>query len=407
MSVVAIQIDGCRSDYIASWKTHFLFSLREMGLSGTLMPTFGFEPDAAYLAALYPDECDGGMHFWYDPDNSHFKIARMLPKWVDKAPQLVQLGLRRLIRCYVGKSTDYPRIRYAPQSCRIPFRYLPYFDIAEKHLFDDTHFAAGRGIFSLLKRQNKRYFMHSAPTHPTAVEKVLRDVEQADHPFDFIFLHIGDLDSIGHKYGPHSTEIERALRRVDDAVRQIFEFLGNIYDELSLVTFGDHGMVQVRTCVDMAERLSALPFCPGKDYLYFLDSTFARFWFFSKRAEIEITTLLEGIEEGRILTQTEKNYYHLNYSHNRFGDLIFLANPGFLIFPNFWNNTVPEKGMHGYTPEYEGQQSGFLIHSPKVKRPNRIDYPVDMRRIFPTLLELLDMPITKGTRVKSILFDQN
>ena len=135
----------------------------------------------------------------------------------------------------------------------------------------------------------------------------------------------------------------------------------------------------------------------------FLDSTMVRFWFFSDRAERLIVDLLDNIEGGHILSQAEKDKYHLNYSHNKFGDIIFLVDPGVLIFPNFYQNKRPVKGMHGYAPETPDQQSALLIHFPKVKETKRFEEPVDMRRVFPTLLDLLDLPIPEGTTAKSLL----
>lgn len=400
---VVIQLDACRADYISRGRTPFLQKLADKGLSGSLVPTFGFEPEAAYLAGLYPDECDGGMHFWYEPEQSHFKTARILPACVDGAPWIMQLVLRRLISWYVGKRTVYSRVRFASQTCRIPFRYLPCFDIADKHLFDDPKFARGQGIFSLLKANNKRYFLHGAPACPTRAEKVLQAVERADHPYDFIFLHIGDLDGIGHKYGPHSMETRQALKRVDDVLRRIYDFLKGVYGDLNLVVFGDHGMVEVEKCLNIKDKLKSLRVTCEKDYIYFLDSTFARFWVFTERAEQEIKKMLGDLQGGHTLSQAEMDQYHLNYSHNRFGDLIFFADPGVLILPNFWNNTLPEKGMHGYAPEYPGQQSALVIHSSKVKAANRAEDPVDMRRIFPTFLDLMDLGIPERTSVKSLL----
>lgn len=400
---VAIQVDALRHDYISRENTPFLYSLGCEGIVGALVPTFGFEPDAAYLAGLYPDECDGGMHFWYSPETSTFKIAKFLPGFIDSFPGITQLVLRRLLRIYVRRRTNSSRVKYVPFSCRIPFKLMPYFDLAEKYLLDEDEFADGKSIFTILRKNSKSFFFHGAPTHPTGAEAVLKGLVEAEHPFDFIYLHIGDLDSVGHKYGPHSHEISSALRRVDVVLEKIWNYLNNEYEKVNFVIFGDHGMVEVKDSLDIASRFKILNLRLGKDYLYFLDSTFARFWFFNDKTEQIIHRALEGIDQGHVLTQEEKERYHLNYSHNRFGDLIFLADPGVLIFPNFWNNSKPEKGMHGYATEYPGQQSALVIHSPRVRAPRILDEPVDMRRVFPTVLDLLEPPIPQTTTVTSLL----
>ncbi|MHC4585586.1 MAG: alkaline phosphatase family protein [Planctomycetota bacterium] len=385
---VTLQIDACRNDYVDRENTPFLFSLKQEGVSGSLSPTFGFEPDGAYLAGLYPDECDGGMHFWYSPETSPFKKAKFLLRCFEGFPHNFQRLLHRLSTVFVRKTTKYSRARYVPSFYRIPFKLMPFFDVAEKHLLYEDEFINGRNIFAILRNNNKPFYFHGAPTCPPGVEDVYTGLVEADHPFDFMFLHISLLDSVGHKYGPNSDEMSSALKRVDDLIKDISTFLKKKYGDFNFVIIGDHGMAEVQTTLDMRKEIEELDIKAGKDYVYFLDSTIARFWFFDEKSKQLVTSILSRIKQGRILTEVDKDRYHLNYSHNRFGDLLFLVDPENLIFPNFWNDVTPERGMHGYEPEYSGQQSILIIHSPFINEQIKIESPVDMRRIFPTLLKL-------------------
>ena len=181
------------------------------------------------------------------------------------------------------------------------------------------------------------------------------------------------------------------------------QFAKDLVDVVHILVIGDHGMMEVKQHIDILSELKKLSVTLEKDFLVFLDSTMARFWFFSERAEDLITDMLDDLEGGHIISQQEKDKYHLNYSHNKFGDIIFLVDPGVLIFPNFYQNRKPVKGMHGYAPETPEQQSALLIHSSKVKEPKKFEKPADMRRVFPTLLDLLDLPIPENTTVESLL----
>lgn len=400
---VTLHIDACRSDYINENKTPFLFSLKEEGVSGSLSPTFGFEPDAAYLAGLYPDECDGGMHFWYSPETSPFKTAQLLLRYFDGLPSIFQRFLHRLSTIFVRRTTKSSRARYVPSFYKIPFKLISFFDLAQRHLLYEEEFADGRSIFTILRNNNKSFFFHGAPTCPTSAEDVYRGLVEADHPFDFIFLHTSLLDSVGHKYGPYSDEISSALRRLDRVMKKICSFLKNRYGEFNLVTIGDHGMAEVKEIVDIERRIKELDLKVVKDYVYFLDSTLARFWFFNEKAKRLIIPVLSKIEKGGILAEEEIDRYHLKYPHNKFGDLIFLADPGILIYPNFWNNSIPEKGMHGYAPEYSGQQPAFIIQSSFVNKQGKVENPIDMRRIFPTLLKFTGLYTNNEQEINSIV----
>ncbi len=400
---VALQIDACRGDYINKKNTPFLFSLKGECISGSLSPTFGFEPDAAYLAGLYPDECDGGMHFWYSPETSPFKAVPLLLRCFDDFPEIFQRILHGLSTIFVRTTTKSSRARCIPSFFKIPLKLMSVFDLAEKYLPYEDEFAGGKSIFSVLRNSNKSFFFHGAPTCPTLPEDVYKGLIEADHPFDFIFLHTGILDGVGHKYGPDSEEVSFALRRLDDILKRISSFLKNKYGEFNFVIFGDHGMVEVKDTVDVEMELKELDLKVGKDYVYFLDSTLARFWFFNENARRLITSVLSEIKEGHVLTEKDKNKYHLNYFHNKFGDLLFMVDPGILIFPNFWNNSIPEKGMHGYEPEYSWQQSALIIHSPFINKRIRIKHPIDMRRIFPTLVKFAGMNTYNDNEVSSIV----
>lgn len=50
----------------------------------------------------------------------------------------------------------------------------------------------------------------------------------------------------------------------------------------------------------------------------------------------------------------------------KYGDLIFLTNPGVLISPNFWQGNKQIKAMHGYDKNCEG----FYIIKKENKRKN-------------------------------------
>jgi len=94
---VFVMLDACRPDYISKQTTPFMHDLASRGFSGPVKPTFGFEPDAAYLAGQYPDEADGGAQFWHMPDASPFKFTGILPESLNRIPELPQKVLRKLI----------------------------------------------------------------------------------------------------------------------------------------------------------------------------------------------------------------------------------------------------------------------------------------------------------------------
>ena len=395
-----LQLDACRYDYISEINTPFLFQMNQGRISGRLLPTFGFEPDAAYIAGLYPDEADGGAQYWYDPSGSPFSYLDQWARVLNVLPDLPERVLRRLIKRLTQRWCTSPTLSTA----RVPFHLLRYFGFSMRCRMDEPNFVRSDSIFDLLRKAGRECMYHSTPDYKVDLDSIITRAEkELFPPFEFVFFHIGDLDRVGHKCGPESMEISEALKRIDKGIEHIVKVANEHFDEVHLIILGDHGMMEVSRHLDIWSELKKLPFELEKDYLVFLDSTMARFWFFSNKAKKLITSFLEDTPGGHILTQEELNRYHLNYPHNRFGDLIFLADPGVLIYPNFYQNRQPVKGMHGYAPETPEQQSAFLIHSPRITMPKVIERPVDMRRVFPTVLNLLGLPIPEGLKLKSLL----
>lgn len=399
---VAIMIDAWLSDH--SPINIGVFREIHKGIHGILIPTFGFEPDAAYFAGLYPEECGGGAHYWHETEDQIFRFTRWYPSWSDRLPELPELVLRRLTKWLAQKKTSHSSVRYHCSTARIPFRFLRHFGPAMKQMQFEPGFVSRSTIFDVLREANLTWFYHGAPLHRVDSQTVIKRVEQdLWPPCAFTFLHIGDLDGVGHKFGSDSTEYKETVKRVKDCVDRICRIVDKRFDKVHLVIFGDHGMMTVQRHLDIWHHLKRLDLEVEKDYLFFLDSTMVRFWFFNKRASREIKELLTGLDGGKILNTTDQTRYRIRYPHNKFGDLLFLADPGVLVFPNFFQNKHPVKGMHGYAPETPEQQSAVVISSSLVTDSGKLHQPVDMRRLFPTLLTLMDLPIPPACEVESLV----
>jgi predicted AlkP superfamily pyrophosphatase or phosphodiesterase len=244
-----------------------------------------------------------------------------------------------------------------------------------------------------LTSQGKNWFFHAAPDYNVDIGSVKAHIASALFPpCPFALIHVGDLDRVGHRYGPDSPERRAASKNVDSELREIYGLLEGRFSSVHFLIFSDHGMVEVKEFLDVQKALGDLNLDVRKEYLVFLDSTMARFWFFTEDARKTISETLLSLRGGHVLTQEEHVKHHLQYGHNRFGDLIFLADPGVLIFPNFYQSKKPVKGMHGYMPGYSEQQSAFVLASPRVTDRKEYSGAVDMRCLYATVTDLLGFP---------------
>ncbi len=401
---VFVMLDACRPDYIKKQTTPFLHSLAAKGVSGRIAPTFGFEPDAAYLAGLFPDQAGGGAQFRRTPpghpsEKSPFSFAKGLPQILNRLPKLPEKILRKILEKLALPLSDSPNLSTA----RIPFHLLHRFSPAMAHNLDHPDFLSDPTIFDLLRESKKPFLFHAAPKFRVTMDAALKRAQKKLHPpHAFGFFHIGNLDGIGHRYGPDSPQVREELALVDQGLKTLHTLCKKRFNQVNIVIMGDHGMETVTNHLDMETLLKKTGLANGPDSLYILDSTMARFWFTNRRKEQQIRSALSGLRGGRILTQKDRDTHHLNWPHNGFGDLIFLADPGTLIFPNHFQNRDPVKGMHGYDPGYEGQQAALIINGPGIFAQQH-SKPADMRRVFPTLCKLLKIDTPHSCGVESLV----
>jgi hypothetical protein len=87
----------------------------------------------------------------------------------------------------------------------------------------------------------------------------------------------------------------------------------------------------------------------------------ARFWFFNDAARQSVRDCLTTLACGRILQDEELHKLGIFFPDQRFGELIFLLDPGWLVSKGDFNGKgwMP-LGMHGYDPLDPWSDAVFL-----------------------------------------------
>ena len=110
---------------------------------------------------------------------------------------------------------------------------------------------------------------------------------------------------------------------------------------------------------DLIADLSAAGIDFERHCMSAFDSTMARFWVDDPAVENKIRNVLEQCPAGRILPEEELKSLGVYFADHRYGDLIFLMDPGTLIFPNWFGKYAP-KGMHGFHPDDSHTDAVFM-----------------------------------------------
>jgi len=347
-----VYIDACRYDYITRENTPFLYELAKEGVFRRVETVPGFTQEAAMMTGKYPDETGFFTWYRYAPSSSPFLWLRPFGF----------LGFLREFRFYypikvgVRKVTSLITNREYQDPAFVPLRVLPYFENISALLPQGLPNLAS--LCRLAKydcfEQTVVYGYIGSKTCGALFDPIVKSVE-SKHPSDLYIIHVGDLDGVGHKFGPHPELFQQSLRGIDSWISKTYRVARRSFNCNFIVT-SDHGMFEVESGIDVEDRLRHLPLKVPDDYIYFLDSTVARFWFSNERAGRLVTEQLSRIPNGHILTQDEKERLHINFKENTYGELFFWLDKGSLIFPSFFQSIATEKtnGMHGYLGDSEG-----------------------------------------------------
>jgi hypothetical protein len=367
-----IFVDACGWEIIRNdgFAKNFASNRRKLasvfGYSSTCVPSI--------LSGRWPDEHRNWCYFVYDPKNSPFKSLRVL-SWLPNG-----LTSRRIFRRWLSKFVKvHLSFRGYFDLYNIPFKYISLYDFTEKKSpLQPCGMNRGPNIFDFLEDKKIRYHV-SAPENPEPanLEALITDVEKEE--IDFAFLYWPGLDGLLHIVGNQSPEVPAKLRVYEQWIEKLLAVVKQHYAEVRLYIFSDHGMANCDEFLDLKSKIEPLPLRFGEDYVVVYDSTMARFWFFNDRARNEITRVLSGIPQGRIIPDAELKEMRTLFEDRYFGELIFLVKEGVLIVPSHMGER-PIRGMHGYHPN--DPQSYAMLCTNQAEIPAAVNAIPDIYRIM-------------------------
>ena len=340
-----------------------------------LETTFGFSSaaDPSILTGRYPDEHTHWSSFNYDPKNSPFKFC----KYLSFLPKIIfdrfrpRHYLSKLMKYFYGY-TGYFEI-YS-----VPFAHLPYFDYLEKYdYFVPNGILKTDTIFDWCVTNDVPYHCSNWRKSETYNIAALKEkIDEKD--IEFSYLYLQTLDGVMHTYGTQHDKTKEKLQWLENQISEVYEYANDIYDEVSLHIFSDHGMCDTQNSVDLISVINKSSLVYGTDYVAMYDSTMARFWFLNNEAKETIKNILETIKDGSIIKKDELKQMHVYFEDRRFGELFFLTNPGILINPSYFGlKVIP--GMHGFHPN-DKDSNALMFSSTNINE--NIQSITDIRKVM-------------------------
>lgn len=367
--MLCICLDAFKPDYYRY--APFLNGLRKENLSGELETVFGYTGiGASFFTGLYPNK-----HGIFSMFNYSRKGSIPDYRFFGSALSNVILNIGNLIR---NEWFFYQTYNIHPSMLR-------FFSTSMKKTFPQKGSLRVKTLFDILEADGKSFSFIDFPSHFknrkgsvmfSSSYKGIRDRVMKDKS-EFCFAHFTDIDPISHEHGTKSKETKEVVKIMDETVEKISE------TGRKMLIWSDHGMVDVKNHIDGMEYLGQSGLTEGRDYVYFIDSTMLRVWTKSPTVKKRLISSLKNSKHGHILSASEVKNYKMP---DGYGDIIWLANPGTLLLPNFFQGNHLMKAAHGYNPKIKAQKGIYIAPGGNGKRDANI---VDM---LPTILSSLKLP---------------
>jgi len=350
----------------------------QFGYSCTAIPTI--------LSGKTPSDHGHLSLFCYDPEHSPFKLLGLVHPLLRPRSFWNRGRVRNLLSKVVRKLYGYTGYF---QLYRMPLDRIGKMDYCEKkNLFVAKGMAPVENLCDVLEQSGLAFHIsdwHLKDAENFAIGRRLLEEEKCE----FLFLYTAGFDALEHAHVDDRKIIHSGLDFYADGIRGLIEAGTAHAGEFHITVFSDHGMTPLAGTLDLEAAIRQTGLVFGRDYAACCDSTMFRAYFLKPESEAVIReALVPFASSGRWLTREEERGYGIEREDRKFGDAIFLVNPGLQIVPSDMCGK-PLNGMHGYDPDDPDSSAAILSNVPIPDDVTRVaDYFGLMRRRIAELREL-------------------
>ncbi|KAL6039088.1 hypothetical protein STEG23_023352, partial [Scotinomys teguina] len=364
--VILFSMDGFRAEYLQTWSTLVpnINKLKTCGIHSKYMramyPTKTFPNHYTIVTGLYPEShgiIDNNMYDVYF--NKNFSLSseeKNNPAWWSGQP--------------IWLTAIYQGLKAAAY-------YWPGSDVAINGSFPTMY----------------RNYSSSVP-YERRISTLLKwlDLPKAERP-SFYTLYVEEPDSAGHKTGPVSAGVIKALQLVDDAFGMLMEGLKqrNLHNCVNIILLADHGMDQ--TYCDKVEYMTDY-FPQINFYMYQGPAPRIRtrnipqdFFTFNSEEIIRNLSCRKPIQHFKPYL-TPDLPKRLHYAKNVRIDKAHLLVDRQWLAMRTQSSSSCGGGTHGYNNEFKSMEAIFLAHGPSFKENTEIE-PFENIEVYNLLCDLL------------------
>ncbi|MFC1945251.1 alkaline phosphatase family protein [Chloroflexota bacterium] len=353
---------------------------------------------ASMYTGVYPNKHQSWFIWRYSQDSSPFKLLRRIGKYKHLNNTYLKFVSYFTLQFFSRRERRRQIAGGLPLLVNQPLSNWSYFDPGMISFTNEPNSDIGGypTIFKIL-RENRIAVGYHFCSKLTSIGKIIRKViasyPRQDDRFDIVF--IGELDALSHKYGQDSPRTIKELELLDKALEQGYRELSEKSPDFCFLLWSDHGQVKVESSVNLYDIFNVA----GKsltDYVHFVDSSFARFWFRNEKERLEIEEILSQLnDKGYILNREFLKRYHLDMPHDDYGQLIYYLDRPYIfasgkltIFGK--DETSQVVSHHSFLPDYPDMDGIFLANRVLSKK---LETHINLESICASIMDLYDLEI--------------
>ena len=204
-----------------------------------------------------------------------------------------------------------------------------------------------------------------------------------------VMLYFDEPDLAAHRNGPDAAAVDSVVEVLDGHLGRLLDGLEElpIADRITVILVSDHGMREapadnVIILDDHADLEGVRVLHSGTQAKLYFDGD-------SARAEAVYRSLRDGLPEHATVYRPEDTPERWHYHGPRIGDLIVVADPGWIVQPrDGW--TWSGGGNHGWDPADPAMHGIFLAAGPGIREGARIP-AFENVNIYPFVAHLLGL----------------
>lgn len=384
MPLALILVDALSAVYVSRSTLPAIDALAQSGFAGSLANIYAYRGiEATLFTGLSPAEHGVWGEFRPAPPTmAQEPVLDRMARIAIRASDALPSDRLRFDARHVISRLRQPN-RHLPTSNLVPANLIPWFTSSiETPIWEPGSLGAITTIFDELRATGLSFGIVGYPIvqrDDRIIPHVTARVRQGNLP-DFWYIKFSALDALGHRFGPDVTRLAPALRTLDTQLADLVSALKWAYPGgIDIVVVSDHGMSHVERTIDVRPLLKQIDLAPGRDLLYFLDSTTIRFWSECMRARDVLAARFAEMPGVRILDAEARSGLHIP-DDTAAGDLLIALDEGHVVFPDFFRRQAAPVGMHGYARvdspaglPFLAAEPAFAEFLPDTDQPTHVD----------------------------------